>query len=83
MNIFLSTVFYGKSEVPLTTEEASIMLTPSERGALHNYIIKTAKEQHKVHGVETDTLLTADFQEIVKKKALGMYGYTHITWAFN
>lgn len=63
-------IFYGKSEVPLTTEEASIMLTPSERGALHNYIIKTAKEQHKVHGVETDTLLTADFQEIVKKKAL-------------
>lgn len=59
------------------------MLTPSERAALHNYIIKTAKEQHKVHGVETDTLLTADFQEIVKKKALGMYGYTHITWAFN
>lgn len=78
MNIFLSTVFYGKSEVPLTTEEASIMLTPSERGALHNYIIKTAKEQHKVHGVETDTLLTADFQEIVKKKALGMCRYTHI-----
>lgn len=54
------------------------MLTPSERGALHNYIIKTAKEQHKVHGVETDTLLTADFQEIVKKKALGMCSYTHI-----
>lgn len=63
-------IFYGKSEVPLTTEEAAIMLTPSERGALHNFIIKTAKEQHKVHGVETDTLLTADFQEIVKKKAL-------------
>lgn len=62
----------------MTTEEASIMLTPSERGALHNYIIKTAKEQHKVHGVETDTLLTADFQEIVKKKALGMCRYIHI-----
>lgn len=49
------------------------MLTPSERGALHSYIRNTAKEQHKVQGLETDMLLTADFQEIVKKKALGNY----------
>ncbi|XP_048737364.2 U11/U12 small nuclear ribonucleoprotein 48 kDa protein-like isoform X2 [Ostrea edulis] len=63
-------IFYGKSEVPLTTEEECIMLTPSERGALHSYIRNTAKEQHKVQGLETDMLLTADFQEIVKKKAL-------------
>ena len=74
------TVFYGKSEVPLTTEEESIMLTPRERGALHDYITKTATEQHKVQGVEPDNLLTADFQEIVKKKALGIYMYRCYTY---
>ncbi|KAK3092318.1 hypothetical protein FSP39_001251 [Pinctada imbricata] len=64
-------IFYGYNKLPLTTEDEEVTLTPGERAALYDYFIQQAKNEGKMANLEQDTLLTANLEELVKKKNLG------------
>ena len=64
-------MFYGKSELPLTTEDEMVALTPRERGAIYDFVVQKARQENKMVSLEQDTLLTANLEELVKKKGLG------------
>ncbi|XP_064603623.1 U11/U12 small nuclear ribonucleoprotein 48 kDa protein-like isoform X2 [Liolophura sinensis] len=49
-----------EKEVPITPQQATLELTPAERSAVHQYVIKAAKEAGKPVSELSDALLFAD-----------------------
>ena len=72
---FLFPVFFAQEKVPLTPDEFTIQLTPSERAAIYDYVAQKVKNEKKLTEQETDSFLSTDLQEIVKQRDLGLFIY--------
>lgn len=64
-------IFFAQDKVPLTPDEFTMRLTPSERAAVYAYVVQKAMEWNKLTKQETDSFLSTDLQEIVKQKDMG------------
>ncbi|ESO87722.1 hypothetical protein LOTGIDRAFT_166309 [Lottia gigantea] len=63
-------VYTGQRKLPVTPEDDSIILTPDERLAVHEYVVSEAQSQGIMMNVEKDEHLTIDWQKVIKKGVL-------------
>ena len=56
-------------DVPQTLAASQIDLSQSERLALYEYVVRQAKDMRRMQSMSEDSLLTVDFEALIKKSA--------------